>query len=874
MMRTSGIWLAAIAGFSAVPVQARAQDASSLSVPKMQIEAQPVATALTALARQTGLQIIYGAEAVRGLQSRGSPAGLSASETLGRVLEGTGLRFEFINDHTVTILMPGESASRRVGDEGASVAATPDVRLAQTDAASPAADPDLRSADSGEGRLEEVIVTATKRAQNLQKVPASIAVVGAEEIDRRGLVSAEDYLRGIPGVSQVANQTGSAIVIRGIETSPQAQNFSAGTTVATYFGETPTTNSAGLGGGSNVDLKLVDIARIEVLRGPQGTAFGNSSLGGAVRTIPVAPNPGRVEGRLGVGYSVTSGTGGDNDMLQAVGNLPLIPDKVAIRAVAYRFGNSGFYRNRAGSDETFRSALAAYGAESFAVDDDEVGASRFMGGRLSALFQPTDALKLTISYLRQKTEVDGEGRAETGLYDQSIAQVSPQHVRRGRHSGIFDTDIEITNAVAEYDLGWGSLLGTFSHVASGSVSTASTSSTDPTPFSSLEDSDHRENSGEIRLATRLQGAWNVLAGIYAEDLDDRYYNDYYWFGSPETNIFGTDIDLGEYRDRRNLEQKAAFAEVSWKLMPRLTLTGGARAYEYDRTGLVESTGALLGDVSTSRDAKASGTSYRANLSYEVRDDAMVYAGWSQGFRLGKPQPGLPAGLCDLDGDGIVDGTGVRMEDTLNTKSDDLDSLEIGAKVMLLERRLALNAAAYRIDWTGVPFRTRAPCGLAYNANAGGAVSKGVEFQANAFLTEALRVDFGGSLIDAKLTEDVPAQNAFSGDRLPGSPKVNANLGLQYTFRVGGRAASVRADSTYVGRFYGDLLQSGETRAGGYVKVDASARLTIDRLDVDLYVRNLTDEDTYTWRSLRPFGLDFFGYRLQPRTVGVQLMYGF
>ncbi|MBL8264951.1 TonB-dependent receptor, partial [Steroidobacter sp.] len=602
--------------------------------------------------------------------------------------------------------------------------------------------------------------------------------------------------------------------------------------------------------------------------------FGNSSLGGAVRTIPVAPKLNAAEGKVGVGYSVTSGTGGDNTMVQATGNLPLIEDRLALRASGYRFENSGFYRNRAGSDAAFRSELSNYDAEAFAADQDEVGTARFQGGRLAALLQASDALKLTVTLVKQQTEMDGEGRAETGLYDQSIAQVAPQHVRRGEHGGIYDTDIELANFVAEYELGWGSVLATVSHIESDTDSTSSSSSGFPDAYSSSELSNHRETSGELRIATRFDGAWNVLAGVYAEELDDRYFNDYYWFGSPETNVYGDDINLGEYLDRRKLKQKAGFAEVSWRPVPRLTITGGARAYDYDRTGTVNSTGALLGDVSTRRDAQASGASYRGNVSFSLREDAMVYAGWSQGFRLGKPQSGLPAGRCDVNGDGIVDGTSVRMADTLNTRSDELDSLELGGKFMLLDRRLSLSGAVYRIDWTGVPFRTRAPCGLAYNANAGGAISEGVEFQANAYVTKALRIDIGASSVRAKLTEDVPAQNAFKGDRLPGSPRVNANLGVQYALSIAGYEGYVRADSIYVGSFYGDLLESAQTQAGDYIKVDASARLTIAQMDIDLYVRNLTNEDAFTWRGLRPLGFDYFGYRLQPRTIGMQLMYRF
>jgi hypothetical protein len=144
---------------------------------------------------------------------------------------------------------------------------------------------------SQQGRIEEIIVTAQKRSESVQDVPMSIAVIGNLDIERRGLIGMEDYLRSIPGVNQVdRGSVDNAIVIRGIATSPENETFSVGgTTVATYFDETPITAAAG---GVGVDVRPVDIERIEVLRGPQGTAYGSSSLGGTLRILPVKPQLG------------------------------------------------------------------------------------------------------------------------------------------------------------------------------------------------------------------------------------------------------------------------------------------------------------------------------------------------------------------------------------------------------------------------------------------------------------------------------------------------------------------------------------------------------------------------------------------------------
>ena len=753
---------------------------------------------------------------------------------------------------------------------GALVIAAPGSTIAQSN--TPSSD--------GARLMEEVVVTATKRSESVMDVPISITAITADEIDQRGFVSAQDYLRGIPGVNQTEDPVGSSIIIRGLETSPSFQNFSSGTTVATYFGETATTNSAGLAANTNVDIKLVDIERVEVLRGPQGTSFGNSSLGGAVRTIPVAPSLGEFEGEVGGGLSETSGYGSDNHMLQGVINVPLIKDRLAIRATAYRFEDSGIYYNNAGTDPVIQAAADEYGAEAYANNEDDVGRSQFTGGRVSALYQPTDNFTISLMYLSQKTEIDGNALANNGKFTQAVFGVDPQHQIRGQTGAASDMDIEIVNLTMEYDFGWASLLATYSDLQSGALNSSSFSQSNPIwPLSYLQDGDHDENSFEVRLTSQLDGPWNYLVGLYAEELDDDAIFDYRWQGSdPDTALFPP--DTGVYEDDRNLEQKAAFGEVSWNFLGNFTFTGGGRFYDYTRKVTVETSGVFFGDDLSELETDASGNTFKANLSYTPNEKTLLYATWSEGFRLGKPQPGLPAGACDVDNDGIVDGSDVPIESTRALESDEVENYEIGGKFALLDDRLIMTADIYRIDWDGVPFRAAAPdapdgCGFTYNANAGAAESEGIEFQASWYATDALRVDLGASTIDAKLSEDAPLLDGRKGDRLPGSPEFNANFGLQYAWDIAGREAYVRADSIYVGEFYGDLQESEATRAGDYIKIDLNGRVAItDSLDLDLYVINLTDEDAYTFRGTFDTGRPDFGFRMRPRTIGMRLNYSF
>lgn len=735
---------------------------------------------------------------------------------------------------------------------------------------------------------DDIVVTARKREERLRDVPMSITAITAEDISKRNLVNAEDYLRGLAGVNEVDSPQGQGVIIRGIETSPVSQNFGAGATTATYFGETPTTDAAGIFSSSTVDIKLIDIERVEVLRGPQGTAFGSSSMGGAVRTIPALPNTDKFEARIAAGYSRTSGTGGDNYNIQLVGNAPLVQDKLAVRAVAYRYRDSGFYRNVAGSDTGFQSRITTpYGTQAlpFALNRDQVGGSLVQGARFSMLFKPADNLTFTVGYLTQKNESDGVAVASSGGYNQTMLQVSPEHTVRNQTGGLVDTNINIFNATVNYDVGVADILATYSRTTSGSLIIV------PYQFFGRDwpldydaDSKHRSDSGEVRLTTKFNGPVNLLAGVFIENPKDIANVDYIWYGDPAKNLFGAGNRFtGHYIDDRDISQKAAFGELTVEPFKGFKVTGGARFYQYNRRVSVNQIGVLFNPTApttaivTNDRAKASGSTFKANISYKPSENALVYAGFAQGFRLGKPQPGLTQ--CDRNGDGTVDGTNISVASTKVVNSDSVNSYEAGAKVSLFGRRLGIDAAVFRMDWSELPVSViggsaTSGCGFTYIANAGKARSEGVELQMNLRVTPNVRLDVGGSYINARLTQNVPVQNFRAGDRLPGTPKWNGNLGLEYEFKLGGHEAYLRTDAIYVGEFYGDILRSPTLKAGDYVKIDLSGRIQFDRWNVDLFVRNLTNSDAFVFKGPQARVTSQFGYRLRPLTAGFQIGYKF
>jgi outer membrane receptor for ferrienterochelin and colicin len=257
------------------------------------------------------------------------------------------------------------------------------------------------ASEEAQSVIEEIIVTAQRRGpERLQDIPMSVSVIDEETIRRAGLVGMNDYLRALPSISYVEWGPGmNIIIIRGIATE-----FARAETTGIYVGNTPVT-SLGVRGQGDPDLKLVDIERIEVLRGPQGTLYGEGSMGGTVRIIPAAPNPERFESQVTGSFSVTGAEGGNNSSIEGMLNMPLLDGDAAFRLVAYRHDNSGYYRDITGSDPDARYWSEYFGVP--AIDKGDVGATTITGWRAQLLWQPKPDLSITILALSQDIDQDG-----------------------------------------------------------------------------------------------------------------------------------------------------------------------------------------------------------------------------------------------------------------------------------------------------------------------------------------------------------------------------------------------------------------------------------------------------------------------------------
>lgn len=712
-------------------------------------------------------------------------------------------------------------------------------------------------------RLEEIVVTATKRETNLQQTAAAVSVMSSDSIEKRHLVGMEDYLAALPSVSYQDRGAGSnTITIRGIALGSQLDSNSP---VGSYFGEVPVTGLGPQVNGNqagNADIKMVDVQRVEVLRGPQGTLYGSGTMGGTLRIIPKAPNLQQVEGSVATEYSQTARGGGQNYMAQAVVNAPLVEDKFAVRMAAYRFDNDGFIDNVAVSNPDAQ-VTDAVNAGAFASDRKHVGGDVYTGARVTALWQPTSNFSATLMHMTQKIDQDGFREVETNLpgkYQQTRVKVGTM----GLDDEYVDIDLDITNLVLQYDLGWGSFLNSTSLVNSEAASDVELSFLGA-PFvasGAFNKNDKEVFVNELRFTSTFDGPLQLLAGAYYEDRTADFDISIRWNGAPPvpaTAFFTQGVS------RNTQKQVAGFGEVSYQPFEPLTLTAGIRYFKFDQAIPLSRT---LGVPSASEGRKASvdGENLKFNVSYKFNEQFFAYAQWSQGFREPRFQ-GLVIPEYDMDNDGLVefrDGIERQVTEGL-LDPDSVDNYEAGIKFRSSNGRLQASLTGFLIDWEGIPIvpSLTAFQGAALYFNAGEARSQGVEFEASAELIDDLIFELSGSWVDATLSEASVGLGDKGAD-LPGSADYNLKAALEKRFSLGLHDSFVRADYTYISEYYSQFQEVG-IPAGDYSLIDLSAGVAINNIKVGLFVKNAANADDFTWVD-NVFASQR-AYRLRPRTIG-------
>jgi len=722
----------------------------------------------------------------------------------------------------------------------------------------------------GEG--SDIIVTATRRADTLLKVPVSVSAVPAVTLERIGAKNLEDLARSVPGlmVEQRNEQSDKNFVIRGIGSDAQSA------TVAVYLDDTPITF-----GSSSPDLKLFDVAQIEVLRGPQGTLFGSSSMGGAIRYTSARPQTDAWSGMVRAEGSMLS-HGAASYEGQGVISGPLSAGKVGFRA-------SGFYRHEGGYIDLRDDATGA-------LVDKNIGTQKSYGGRFALLAQISPTIDATLSTIFQKND---QGRPSTLFSGRGVTSTVglPSRSRVARAGAGRLDKVFLPNLTVNADLGVATLTSSSSYLRRDFTVRAdftyliqrALGLPDPTTFTSqsIERRRFRAYVQELRLASQGDGPFKWIIGGYFRDThEERPQSVPSNLGQVVPPLAGALLPNGSLFERTvatNRTQYALFGEASYRLFDALTLTAGVRWTELRQRLDREADGLLNGGFSEVHlRSKERPVTPKFSAQYQFSPRAMVYTTIAKGFREGGPNSPVPIGVPAC-------ATALRNLGRTDTpQSFDTDSVwsyEVGTKFETSDRRLRVVTSAYHIDWSGIQesINLSGGCGFSYIDNIGKARSRGFELETTVRPGDGFTVDFAAGYTNAKLTRDLvsgataagPVVAAPKGTKLPNVPDWTFRVAPQVEFDVTDDwQAFARGELQYVGNVKRHLnTPSDDPRTlnrADYFLVNLRLGVTKGDNEVNLFVNNLFDDATLLYKDYGGFapGSAYEAIQVRPRVIGL------
>jgi iron complex outermembrane recepter protein len=830
-------------------------------------------------------------------------------------------------------------------------------------------------ADTGDSEgISEIVVTAQRRAENMQDVPITMQALTAETLAQLNATTFDDFVKYLTNVTQYSAGPGqSNIYMRGLSLGAIA-NQSSGTSglipnVGVYLDD----QSASLP-GRNLDVYAADLERIEVLEGPQGTLFGSGAEAGALRYITNKPKLDVTEGDVNAGYSYTA-HGDPNSNADAMINLPLIPGTLAVRAVIYDDNRGGYINNvpstftRAGTDQ----GLARYNGgvvptNSVVINNSPIAGNainpvNYQGFRLSALYKLNDDWNALLTQSYQNMDAQGvfyempygsEGTTfnaegvpigsrplpplsvtlfnnsyDKDKFENTALTVNGQvgDMRLIYSGGYLVRNVEQVQDYTNYARG---IFG-FYYQCTGLSSKSAGAGMCYTPSATWQDTEkNTHQSHEIRLSTPDDWRIRAIGGLYYEQLvivdnsEDVYksvptcspamdvncFNNIQpWPGSFTSEPGIRNDNVGFFNNfQRTYDQKAAFGSVDLDLIPKeLTVTLGTRYYHFDETEIGGNVGSFNCEVSkpttyfgpclapngtnlntqVPNSAKYSGFRSRANLSWKIRDDVLVYYTWSQGYRPGGFNRGL-SGHLPLNGidQYIVPAT---------YSPDSLVNNELGFKTRWFGRRLELNGAIYQEEWKNAQvsfFDPQSGLGnIIILTNGPNYQVRGAELQIVAQVTDGLTVQGATAYNESKQTNSPylinnnPASPNFGqpitsilnpygliGSPLANSPLLQWNLRLRDEIPLGDYKAFWQLGAQHIGS---SLSASGYVASyvqPSYTTYDAAVGVARDAWYVQCFGQNLSNVNESTSTSSAQFVETETVTR--PRIAGVKFGYKF
>lgn len=790
---------------------------------------------------------------------------------------------------------------------GTSALVLPAVAVAQT-ATVPVPAPTTDAAtDTG-----DIIVTAQKREESLQSVPISIQALSGKRLDELQVRNFQDYVQFLPSVSFARGSTGVpgnvSTSFRGIATDAGLVASATLPTVGIYLDEQPVTSIVG-----SLDIHAYDIARVEALAGPQGTLYGASAEAGVIRIISNKPDT----TKFSAGVDLEANQifrGGAGGMAEGFVNVPLVKDRVALRAVGW-YNHTGGYIDSIRRSRTFASS----GITQTSLVGDDLNSSDVYGLRAQLGIELDDNWTVTPSINYQKSTWDGPYRSDDDKA--GVLKVAHFYPEFGRDE-FYQAGATIAGRIADFDITYAgyymdrrfasqndySDYGFYYDAIAGSGAGVVDNAGKLIDPSQLFNNNRHSTklSQEFRVASPRDARFRILAGLFYQRQTELGEDDYLTPNfATRLSVPGRPGQVWLTRQNRVDRDYAAFGQADFDVTDKLTITGGVRAYKFDNdlvgfygvnttyfgTGVRQCLGPKTGPygvgvavvpgtpctnlgvlnadgtISPKR-SKGDGFTYKGSATYTFDPDHLVYATVSSGFRPGGINRGGAAAPFD---------------------ADKLTNYEIGSKNSFLDRRVTLNITAFNEEWKNVQVTYAPPgsAGVAVITNAGGARSRGVEGDVAWRDPSGFSLTANATYVDAKLTAPLftggTTPTAAAGTRLPLTPRFKGSVIGRYEFDTGSWRSHVQGSAAYIGDRIATLPTADSAKLGisrAYTQIDASIGARRNGTTVEIYLRNLNDVRGEQSRSAQcninycgPSKFDPVGeiYRIynQPRTIGIR-----
>lgn len=778
--------------------------------------------------------------------------------------------------------------------------------------------------------IEEIVVTSTRRAQSVQSVPYNVSAISGTSIEDAGIGSSNELLSMVPGVfvSDVGGRNGleNNISMRGLNGNNPGENslFQNVTEapVSTYVNETPLF----------MNLLLTDIDRVEILRGPQGTLYGSGSVGGTIRYILNRPSFDARETKVGFGVGVSDQSDELNYNASAMFNFP-ISNRSALRIVAgyEELGGvadaNGLFALNADGSAVSVNPLDPDSAPVITSSEDTDGQTAWHI-RGSFLVETSDTVEVLLTYMHQEGEYDGD--SVRGITDPLTGDGPEwQHDMRALSPGELDVDMGSLEVTA--DLGFASFTsatsqseseGAFVNDVSGLYQFLDSSAYYYFGFPrivapSYITQDSSVFTQEFRLVSNSDDNWDWVVGAFykkeekstsfrdmlpgydAWGLDPASFGSFLaftYYGLTTLDEF-YDVILGAtrpdpayidvpYAQDRDIEFEdiAIFGEATYHFTDQFQITAGVRVFwqEFSQDNTIrfpycgpfcatsaDPTDAALGTSIVQSDADFDDQIFKINTSYEINDDTMVYATWSEGFRHGGANAFPTAGAFAFD------------PALIPFKPDEVTNYEAGVKGYLYDGRVQYTVAAFLMQWDDIQLDTfLGPLSVPSVVNGEEAESRGLEVEAKIRPADGLTLGLGYSFIDAELTKDSALIGAFEGDPLPGVSEHTLSLLADYyqTLKDGNSVhyhLNVAHRSDFATTF--NAATGNYAELEGFTILNGSITFELETWSIGAHVKNITNEDGVTGLVNNRHALvpeDSRAFVRRPRTFGISTSFKF